>query len=124
MSKQTHTILVVDDELINRKMLARLLEADYRPLTASSGQEALEILRRERVSLVIADQRMPGMSGTELLASVHSSDPEIVCMMMSAVNDTEVLIDAITKSGAVRMVNKPWDSDKLLQDIQSLLEKY
>jgi DNA-binding NtrC family response regulator len=125
MPNQTHTILVVDDEPISLMKLAKLLGDKYRTVTANSGQEALEILKRDdTVSLVITDQQMPGMSGIELLRACHSVNPDIIYMLMSAVNDVGTFIDAVTKSGAVRVINKPWDSKKLLEDIESSLDRY
>ncbi len=124
MPKRTHKILIVDDEPVNRKLLEKLLVQSHQPITASSGQEAVEIIRREEVSLLITDQQMPGMKGTELISLARSINPEIVCMLMSGVNDTSVFIDALTKSGAVRIINKPWKAQALLQDIEASLDRY
>ncbi len=124
MTKRVHKILIVDDEPVNRKLLENLLGQSHEPITASSGQEAADILRREEVSLLITDQQMPGMKGTELISLARSINPDIVCMLMSGVKDTSVFIDALTKSGAVRVINKPWKAQVLLQDIESSLDRY
>lgn len=124
MTKRAHRVLIVDDEPVNRKLLEKLLQQSHQPITASSGQEAIEILRSEEVSLLITDQQMPGMNGTELISLARSINPAIVCMLMSGVNDTSVFIDALTKSGAVRVINKPWKAQALLQDIEASLDRY
>src|SRR6185295_17374266 len=67
MLKQTHTILVVDDEPSSLLLLERVLRPLYKVITAGSGEVALEVLKTEEISLLITDQRMPGISGTELL---------------------------------------------------------
>ena len=124
MLKQQHTILAVDDEPANLRLLERLLRRDHRVLTATNGEDALGILRHEKVSLIITDQRMPGMSGTELLRKSRTLDPDMVRMVVTANNDADTFIDAIKNSGAVRVINKPWDPDKVLELVRLALEKY
>src|SRR6185436_7421650 len=73
-----HTILAVDDEPANLRMVERLLRKDHRVLTAGSGEEALEMLKREHFSLIVTDQRMPGMTGTDLLRESMKTSPDTV----------------------------------------------
>lgn len=122
--KERHTILAVDDEPINLRMLERLLRKHFRVLTATSADEALRILERERVSLLLTDQRMPGMLGTELLRKSRALHPDMVRMVVTATNDSETFIDAIKNSGAVRVISKPWDPDRVLQAITDALLRY
>ncbi len=124
MLKHEHTILAVDDEPANLRLLERLLRRNYKVVTATNGEEALGILRRSKVSLIITDQRMPGMSGTELLRKSRTLDPDMVRMVVTANNDADTFIDAIKNSGAIRVINKPWDPDKVLELVGSALEKY
>ena len=114
MLKHTHTILVVDDESTSLLMLEKVLRTSYTVITARSGAEALDVLKREEISLLITDQRMPGMTGTELLRESQSLRPGMVSMLLTSNNDTETFIDAITKAGALRVINKPWDAANLL----------
>ena len=123
-NNQKHTILVVDDEAVSRMKLAKLLGQQYRVMTAASGAEAREILRHQDVSLIIADQRMPGMTGIDLLRETHAKSPDIICMLMSAVDDVSTFVDAIAKCGAARVIIKPWDSAKLLEDIRNSIQRY
>ena len=80
--KNPHTILAVDDEPINLRMLERLLRKHFRVLTANSPDEALRILELEDVSLLLTDQRMPGMLGTELLRRSRVLHPDMVRMVV------------------------------------------
>ena len=124
MLKQTHTILVVDDESTNLLMLERALRTDYTVITARSGAEALEVLKREEISLLITDQRMPGMTGTELLLESQSLRPGMVSMLLTSNSDTETFLDAIMKAGALRVINKPWDPANLLSVVEKSLTVY
>jgi DNA-binding NtrC family response regulator len=124
MLNHNHTILAVDDEPANLRMLERLLRRDFKVVTAASGEAALAIIKQVKISLVITDQRMPGISGTELLRKAREINPDLVCMVVTANADTDTFIDAIKNSGAIRVISKPWDPDKLLQQVHAALEKY
>jgi DNA-binding NtrC family response regulator len=120
----THTILAVDDEPINLRLMERLLRRHYTVLTATSGQEAIAIVQREDISLIITDQRMPGMLGTELLRKCLAIKPGMVSLVVTANNDTDTTIEAITNSGAMRVINKPWQPDQILNTIYDALAVY
>jgi response regulator RpfG family c-di-GMP phosphodiesterase len=121
---RSHTILAVDDEPINLRTLERLLRKHFKVLTAANGDEALQILAREEVSLILTDQRMPGMLGTELLRKSRTLNPDMVRMVVTATNDSDTFIDAIKNSGAIRVISKPWDPDKVLKAIHEALVRY
>ena len=124
MLNHSHTVLAVDDEPISLRMLERLLRDHYTVLTASSGDQALAILQSESVSLILTDQRMPGMFGTELLRRSQVLYPDMVRILITATADSDTFIDAIKNSGASRVIAKPWDPAKLLQTVQEALTKY
>ncbi|MGH9763014.1 MAG: response regulator [Blastocatellia bacterium] len=124
LAKHKHTILAVDDEPANLRMLERLLRTEFRVLKAESAEEAMKLLQHEKVSLLITDQRMPGMSGTDLLKKSRAIDPDMVRMVITGNTDSETFIEAIKNSGAIRVINKPWDPDKVLASIKTALEKY
>ena len=119
-----HTILAVDDEPANLRMVERLLRKDYRVLTAGGGQEALEILKREEVSLIVTDQRMPGMTGTDLLRESLRTSPDAVRIILTGYTDTDALIDAINTSRVYKFVSKPWDPMQLKQTIEDALRDH
>ncbi|HKP86254.1 MAG TPA: response regulator [Blastocatellia bacterium] len=124
MSKQPHTILIVDDEPANIRLLERLLRPVFGVVKASNGPEALGILRSQKVSMLITDQRMPGMTGVELLRESIAINPDMVRMMITGDSANSTFIEAIKNGGAIRVVHKPWDPDKLMQIIVASLEKY
>lgn len=124
MLKQTHTILVVDDEPSSLLLLERVLRPLYKVITAGSGEVALEVLKTEEISLLITDQRMPGISGTELLRESQLLRPGMVSMLLTSNRDSETFIDAIMNSGAIRVINKPWEASNLLSLVETSLKIY
>lgn len=105
----TYTILAVDDEPANLRMLERLFRKDYRLLTAANGEEALEVLKREDVSLIITDQRMPGMTGTQLLRESMGTNPHTIKIILTGYTDIDALVEAINTTRIYKFVSKPWD---------------
>jgi len=105
--KDAPTVLVVDDEPALADSLQKILEREsLRVLTASSGGEALEIIRREPVSVLLTDLMMPGMSGMDLLRASKSVAPETETVLMTAYGTVENAVDAM-KQGAYDFVTKP-----------------
>src|SRR6185295_6222514 len=119
-----YTILAVDDEPANLRMLERLLRRDYRVLTATSGEEALAMLKGETVDLIITDQRMPGMSGTDLLRESLRTNPDATRIILTGFTDVEALIDAINTSRIYKFVSKPWDPIQLRAVIDGALNEH
>jgi diguanylate cyclase (GGDEF)-like protein/PAS domain S-box-containing protein len=112
------TLLIVDDEEGVTSSLYRLLRRDgYRILRAQSGAEGLALLARHEVQVVLSDERMPGMSGTEFLSRVKAMYPDTIRMMLSGYTAIDSIIEA-TNSGAVfRFHSKPWDDGVLRNSI-------
>ena len=123
MAVMKHTILAVDDEPANLRMLERLFHREYRVLTASSGEEGLALLKGEEVSLIISDQRMPGMTGTEMLKESIRTNPDAVKIILTGYTDVEALIDAINCARVYRYVNKPWDPEKLKETVRAAINE-
>ncbi len=119
-----HKLLIVDDEPINLMMLEEVLRQKFEVTTATSAQEALDILKREEFTLLITDQRMPGMRGTELVRKAHTLAPDLICLLLTAEKDTDTFIDAIVNSGAARVIHKPWEADRILDVVESECTKY
>lgn len=124
MTEAKHTILVVDDEASILKLLEYTFKPDYRVLTASGGAEALEILRREDVALIIADQRMPGMSGAEFLEKSIAIRPQAIRMVLTGYTDIESAIAAINAGRVYRYVTKPWEDEDLRINVRRAIETY
>lgn len=120
----TYKILMVDDEPANLRLLERLFRRDYSVLTASSGQEALQLLNQHDVALLVTDQRMPGMTGIELLKQLADTRPHMVRMILTGYTDMGALIEAINCGQVYRYVTKPWDNDDLRLTVARALEHY
>jgi len=120
-----HRILLVDDEEGILKALRRVLRGlGAEVVTASNGPAALEILSKQNVSLIISDQRMPKMTGVELLGRVRELAPQTIRILLTGYADIDATVEAIN-NGAVRYyMNKPWDDDFLLSRIKDSLELY
>ncbi|WP_437641716.1 ATP-binding protein [Sorangium sp. So ce854] len=102
-------LLIVDDERETLKALRRELRRDYEVLVAESAEEGYAILRERRVEVVLSDQRMPGMTGTEFYARVKADFPDTIRLLMTAYTDTNAAIQAINEGGVHRFIPKPWD---------------
>jgi FixJ family two-component response regulator len=125
MNDYRHTVLCVDDEVNILSSLKRLLrKEDYRLLTASSGEQGLDILKENTVNLVISDQRMPGMSGTEFLARVKEQYPEIIRAILSGYTEVDAIMDSINRGQVYKFLLKPWNDQNLILDIRQALEQY
>jgi two-component system response regulator HydG len=117
------TVLVVDDEPGIVDSLQKILEREsLRVLTATSGGEALEIIRREPVSVLVTDLMMPGMSGIDLLRASRSVSPETETVLMTAYGTVENAVEAM-KQGAYDFVTKPIKRAHLLRVVGKALEK-
>ena len=119
---EARRILIVDDEPDNLFVLEAILEEQYHVITADSGPAALEALARHgEVDLVISDQRMPGMTGVELLTRVARAMPEVVRMVLTGYSDVEPIVSAINRGSVYRFLLKPWDADELLAAVDDAL---
>jgi class 3 adenylate cyclase len=118
------TILLVDDEPRVLDSLEAMLGMDYRILRTERQPEALELLARERVAVVISDQRMPGMLGTELLSQSLEVSPETVRILLTAFTDAEALMASINAANIYHFVLKPWDPRELLHIVGQGVQRY
>jgi DNA-binding NtrC family response regulator len=121
----SYKILIVDDEPVNLRTLERLFRADYDVLTASSGAEAIELVQQyDDVALLITDQRMPEMTGIELLKKTVLLRPRMVRMILTGYTDVDALVEAINCGQVYRYVTKPWSNAELLLTVRRALEHY
>ena len=117
-----HTLLLVDDDPAILSLMNRMLcHEGFRILTAESGEQALNLLASNSVGVVIADQRMPNMSGVELLSRVRGLYPDTVRMVMSAQVDVDTVTEAINQGAVYRVLAKPWDDAVLRATVKDAL---
>jgi len=107
------TVLFVDDDRIVLRSIERgFLDELYIQLFAMSGQEALEILQKEEVHVIVTDMCMPGMDGLELLRIVRETYPHIVMIVLSGYTDMPTLLKEFNQGEIFEFVPKPWKLEK------------
>jgi DNA-binding NtrC family response regulator len=119
-----YKILIVDDEASNLRALERLFRTEYDVLTAGSGADALSLLEHHDMALLIADQRMPEMSGVELMRRTARLRPHMVRILLTGYTDVDSLIEAINSGHVYKYITKPWGNDDLLLTVARALEHY
>ncbi len=113
------TLLLVDDEPNILSSVSRLLHRDgYQILTARSAQEAFEILAKQPVQVILSDQRMPEMSGTEFFARVRKLYPDTIRIVLTGYADLDSVTAAINLGAIYKFLTKPWDDDQLREQIR------
>jgi two-component system sensor histidine kinase/response regulator len=120
----SYKILIVDDEAANLRALERLFREDYEVLTAESGAKAVEVLREHDVAVLLTDQRMPEMTGIELLMNTISLRPRMVRMILTGYTDVESLLTAINGGQVYKYIKKPWNNEELKATVARALEHY
>ena len=120
----TKDILIVDDEIDMLQLLKRSLEPDLkcRIETATSGQEALRMLSQKSFDLVLADLKMPGMDGLELLDAVKREFSDLTVVMMTAFGGVETAVEAM-RNGAYDFISKPFDHETIIVRLEKALER-
>ncbi|MGD9158626.1 MAG: response regulator [Desulfobacteraceae bacterium] len=120
-----YTILVIDDEEFILKSLKRLLRMDgYNILTALSGDEGFEILKENDVQLIISDQRMSGMSGTDFFEKVKDDFPDVIRTILSGYTDVDSITESINKGHIFKFFLKPWNDNNLRLEIKHCIDQY
>ncbi|MGB0694651.1 MAG: sigma-54-dependent transcriptional regulator [Rhodospirillaceae bacterium] len=107
-------ILLVDDEQRSLDAMEMALEDEFAVFTASSGEAALEVLAEQWIQVILCDQRMPGMTGVELLTQVRERWPETIRVIVTGYTETDDIIRAINEAGIYQFLAKPWHPDQLL----------
>lgn len=112
MSKR-YRLLFVDDEERVLRSLRSVFRRDYDIYVASSGVEALEILAQQPIDVIVSDQRMPNMTGNELLAKVRHQYPRVMRILLTGYVDKMAIIDTINEGEIFRYISKPWKIDDI-----------
>ena len=125
-AKYKHTILIVDDEINNLQLLKRSLRRKFNILTAMDGNEALEVIETEgpHISLILSDQRMPKMNGTDFLAKVSEKYPYIIKILLTGYSDIEAMIEGVNRCQLFQYITKPFEPDELEIIIDHGIEAY
>ncbi len=119
------TLLFVDDEInLIAAMKRTLRRKGYTLFVANSAAEAFEILATNEVGVILCDQRMPGMSGTEFLSRVKHMYPAAVRMVLSGYTDLQSVTDAVNHGAIFKFLTKPWESKDLFEALDDAFEKF
>lgn len=117
-------ILVVDDERQIGVALVDQLRKRFEVLVATSGAEALELLRARKVAVVVSDQRMPRMTGSEFLSTVYSESPDVVRVLLTGYSDLEAVVQAVNQAKIFFYLTKPWKPADLETVLDSAAEHH
>lgn len=117
-------VLYIDDEDNNLKSFRASLRKDFKIFTAIDGEEGLKIAQEEEVHVVIADQRMPGMTGTEFFEKMVRINPDPIRILLTGYSDIASVIDAINKGEVYRFIDKPWNIEQIKNSIKNAADIY
>jgi response regulator RpfG family c-di-GMP phosphodiesterase len=123
-SPSKYTLLIVDDEPDVCDSVHDLLRREFRVLKAHSGQEGFRLMQEEEVHIIMTDQRMPKVSGVELLTKVKAKNPQAVRMLFTGYADLESIIAAINQGHVYQFLKKPWQPEELLDAVRQAAAEY
>ena len=119
------SVLFVDDEENVLKSVDRLfIDCDVKILKAANAEEALNIIGKEEIAVIVSDHCMPGMKGTELLSKVKELSPDTFKILMTAHADLGVAVDAVNNGEVFRFIIKPWDNVNLVTTVREAVKRY
>lgn len=124
--EKRHTILAVDDEKNNLDLLHRIFRKNYNILLASSGEEALQIIEQHgsEISLIVSDQKMPNMEGTDLFRKIYEKHPEMVKILLTGYSNIDILVEAINECHLFQYMLKPFEPEQLCLIVESGIKKF
>lgn len=124
MTADRPAILIVDDEPAITRSLARSLRDSFTVFTATSAEQALDIIAREPIAVILTDQRMPDLSGTQLLEQAQSLRPQALGILISGYTDASALVDALNLGNVRGFLPKPWDIQQLRRQLDAAVRSY
>ena len=121
----TQAVLFVDDEANILKAVRRLFKGEaFEVHTAENGSSAIDFLSGQAVQVIVSDQRMPGMTGVDLLSRVREQWPDIVRIMITGNTEMKVAVEAINRGEIYRMITKPWADEEMRATVKEALNLY
>ena len=124
MGNDKINILYVDDEKNNLISFKAIFRIKYQVFTALSGAEAIDILDKNKIEIIITDQRMPEMTGVEFLERILDKHPDPMRILLTGYADMNAVIDAVNKGKIFHYLTKPWNEEELEMTIQRALAVY
>ena len=124
-ASEKFTLLFVDDEENVLKALKRVfMEENYILLIAGNADQALELIERENIQLVISDFKMPGMHGVDLLREIKKRKPNIIRIMLTGHADVQAVMGAVNEGAVYKFITKPWNDEDLRLSVSLALQQY
>ncbi|MCI0376794.1 MAG: response regulator [Gemmataceae bacterium] len=124
MNQNRHTLLVVDDEPDVCDSVHDLLRKHFNVLRARNAEEGIKLMQENEVHIVMTDQRMPKVSGVELLSKVRTGHPQAVRMLFTGYADLDSIIAAINQGHIYRFLKKPWQPEDLESAVRDAAAEY
>lgn len=118
------TVIYLDDDQANRQAFLAAFRRDLRILLAANVEEVWQHLAQHQVQVLIADQRLPGPQGSEILAMVRERFPSVRRMILTGYCDIQAVVDAINRGGVSRYLYKPWDPAEVLKAVKEAHAEY
>ena len=116
------SVLFVDDEVHVVNLLKVMFRNDYQVFTATSGEDALDIIHAEKIDVIVSDQRMPNMLGTELLSRAKVISPGSMRILLTGYSDLAAMIGSVNEGEIYRFINKPWKNEEIRAIIRDAAE--
>jgi DNA-binding NtrC family response regulator len=123
-NSKKHTLLVVDDEADVCDSVHDLLRREFTVLKARSGEDGLKLMRENEVHIIMTDQRMPKVTGVELLKSIRAGHPQAIRMLFTGYADLDSVIAAINQGHIFKFLKKPWQPEDLEEAVREAATEY
>ncbi len=124
MNNTRAKVLVVDDEQASLNAINRILRRDYEVILALNSQAALEVLKHQEIAVILADQRMPGLSGVELFQNCLQIQPDAIRILITGYTDIEAIIQAVNDGQIYYYISKPWEPEEVKLIVKRAVERY
>lgn len=124
MNNTRSKVLVVDDEQASLNAINRILRRDYEVILALNSQAALEVLKHQEIAVILADQRMPGLSGVELFQNCLQIQPDAIRILITGYTDIEAIIQAVNDGQIYYYISKPWEPEELKLIVKRAVERF
>ena len=113
--EKKYSLLYVDDETTNLRVFKSNFRKFFNVYTTASPIEAIDILAENEIQVIVTDQRMPEMTGTELLEKILPDYPDMIKIILTGFTDIEAIKDGINRCGIYKYITKPWNFDEMLK---------
>ena len=124
IDSKAYNLLIVDDEVEITKSIARQFRRKYNVYSATSATNAISIMEKEHIQVILSDQRMPEMTGVDFFGAIKDKYPDALKLLLTGYSDIEAVIGAINEGQVFRYITKPWNPEELDSIVNEAFEKY